>query len=204
MKQGNCKFEEIYEDINCNIDFDIDCEIERAEKLINLVSKPKCQKNLHLHIKNFSFRLDKIEKFFTKVKKSTQKLIQRTQSKISKYINQVKQAQSNEELELEDEENLNDLQLKDKRKKQINKLIESTQKIHEEKAIFVKDFTYYFKMFDNWLKKRDIMQERMKSYIDSVEMAVEEISRKEVDFRQINNLVQMLRVIIEKENAHIK
>jgi hypothetical protein len=43
----------------------------------------------------------------------------------------------------------------------------------------------------------------MKKYIDGLDLSVEELKRKEADFGQINNLIHMIRVIIEKENTHI-
>ena len=133
-------------------------------------------------------------------------MIERTSKKISKYKNQIKKTENEEKTENEgsNEEKLNDLEIKDKRRKQVNKLIDSTKKIHEEKLRFIQGFRDFFNILDYWVQRREEIQEKMKRFIDSIDLVVEEINRKEQDFRQINNLIQMVRVIIEKENSYIK
>jgi len=76
--------------------------------------------------------------------------------------------------------------------------------MNEDKNDFINEFREYFYLLVQWKEKKIKCESRIKSYIDALELAVEELNRKNEDFKQINNIVQMLKVLIEKENHHIK
>lgn len=208
FSQAKDKFDELFEDISINLEFDLECELMRYEDYISKVRKQESKKNISLHIKKFCSDLKKIDLFFAKVKACKDKLLSKTQKVIDKFKVNAEQQEKNwddqEKRGQEEEEGMNDLQVKQKRKKQMKLLIRTAEEINEEKSGFVSEFRSLYKSIDFWWRKRDSVQDRMVGFIDSIRLVTQEMERKTQDFKMIEYLIQMVRVMVEKENDYIK
>jgi FtsZ-binding cell division protein ZapB len=107
-------------------------------------------------------------------------------------------------LTVDEESKLSEIALKNLRKEQVNEILDKAKDIMEEKDRFSEYFTQFLTTLENFKSERLQLEKRMKRFIDCLELSVEELKRKEQDFQQINDLVHMVRAIIEKENSHIR
>jgi SMC interacting uncharacterized protein involved in chromosome segregation len=196
------KFDHSYEEVFFNVEFDLEIEMERGHNLINLVTKPENQKNLLLNLKKFRKDLTYNQSILEKIKSGVYEAFDEIDEDVENFSSKFKETFNNfgeSKSEIEDE-----IERKKVTKQEINKLIDYSQEMNERKNSFIEEFKDFFGHLIKWKENKLKCESRMKGYIDALEMAVEELHRKAEDFKQINNIVQMLKVVIEKENQHIK
>lgn len=106
-------------------------------------------------------------------------------------------------LTTEEESKLGDIALKNLRKEQVREIIQKAQEIIAEKDKFSEYFSDFLTTLENFKTDKVHIEKRMQRFINCLELSIEELQRKEQDFQQINDLIHMIRAIIDKENNHI-
>ena len=203
VNEPNCKV-----NLNMNLKTMIDDLETQTQALANLnqsfaTKSQKTLKSLNKLKKGFKKEV-KLHRINSKNEENKKEIGENVDSSSASDDQQYSQPdEDNKQANETSEKGLTDIAIKNLRKVQIQGIVDKANQIIKQKNEFSEYFSTSLTCLEN-LKSHKLRQERiMKKYIDGLDLSVEELKRKEADFGQINNLIHMIRVIIEKENTHI-